>query len=307
VQSGGKITKEEHAYITALMNGEKPKSAEPAPKPVPNIIQKVPKKELVSNTKKIVKKVKAEMKAGKVSQKSVNELKKATIELKQSKETKKSAITKNEQSSNDYASGSGLSKIQKEIEKAGGPEAFFKTADTHSKGQDERKPIDSEQMSRIVGLYTNKDTFKTPYKEENGVKWYKQDNADNSIIVAKVGNKIAAYALKAADADDPKNPYTTIVAATDFKGKGIGKSTMMEFYDNYPDMIKKTGGLTPMGKEAYFKTLKTIATGHKQNMVFPGFTTSKDLDLQLESILKSIEPDVMKAIKKLNLNKNIKQ
>jgi len=45
----------------------------------------------------------------------------------------------------------------------------------------------------------------------------------------------------------------------------------------------------------------------KQNMTFPGFATSKDLDAQLESILKSIEPDVMKAIKKLNLNKNIKQ
>jgi len=45
----------------------------------------------------------------------------------------------------------------------------------------------------------------------------------------------------------------------------------------------------------------------KQNMTFPGFATSKDLDIELESILKSIEPDVMKAIKKLNLNKNIKQ
>ena len=44
----------------------------------------------------------------------------------------------------------------------------------------------------------------------------------------------------------------------------------------------------------------------KQNMAFEGFTTSKDLDLRLEEILKSIEPDVMKAIKKLNLNKNIK-
>lgn len=92
IQSGGKITKEEHAYITALMNGEKPKATEPVSKPVPVskpiAIQKVPKKELVSNTKKAVEKVKAEMKAGKVSQKSVNELKKATTELKEAKASK---------------------------------------------------------------------------------------------------------------------------------------------------------------------------------------------------------------------------
>lgn len=197
--------------------------------------------------------------------------------------------------------GKGLTKIKEEIKKAGGPEAFFKTADTHSKGQEERKPIDSKQASKIISLYTTKDTFKTPYKEENGVKWYKQDNKDTSIIVAKIGKKVAAYAIKAADSDDPENPYTTIVASTDFKGKGIGKQAMMEFYDNYPEMIKKTGGLTPMGKQAYLKTLKKIAgeNDQKQNMTLDGFSTTKDLDLQLESILKSIEPEVMAAIEKI--------
>ncbi len=38
----------------------------------------------------------------------------------------------------------------------------------------------------------------------------------------------------------------------------------------------------------------------KQNMSLDGFTTTKDLDLQLESILKSIEPAVMEAIKKVS-------
>jgi hypothetical protein len=37
----------------------------------------------------------------------------------------------------------------------------------------------------------------------------------------------------------------------------------------------------------------------KQNMTLPGFSTTKDLDLQLEGILKSIEPDVMKAVEKI--------
>lgn len=37
----------------------------------------------------------------------------------------------------------------------------------------------------------------------------------------------------------------------------------------------------------------------KQNMSLDGFTTTKDLDLQLEGILKSIEPDVMKAVEKI--------
>lgn len=38
----------------------------------------------------------------------------------------------------------------------------------------------------------------------------------------------------------------------------------------------------------------------KQNMTFDGFSTSKELDLQLESILKSIEPDVIAAIEKVD-------
>jgi len=50
-----------------------------------------------------------------------------------------------------------------------------------------------------------------------------------------------------------------LVASTDFTGKGYGKQAMLEFYDKNPDMIKKTGGLTLMGKKAYLKTLKTIA------------------------------------------------
>ena len=37
----------------------------------------------------------------------------------------------------------------------------------------------------------------------------------------------------------------------------------------------------------------------KQNMLLDGFTTTKDLDLQLEEILKSIEPEVMKAVEKI--------
>jgi hypothetical protein len=151
-------------------------------------------------------------------------------------------------------SGSGLSKIRDDIKKAGGAEKYFKTADTHSKNQEERKPIDSKQMTKIVSLYTTKDTFKTPYKEENGVKWYKTKD----MVVAKVGNKIAAYGLVSIDPDE-KEPYTTIVAATDFAGKGLGKQAMIEFYDNHPDMIKKTGGLTPMGKKAYLKVLKKIS------------------------------------------------
>lgn len=171
---------------------------------------------------------------------------------------KQEKITVSKQPPNVKA-GSGLDKIRSEIKKAGGAEKFFKTTDTHAKDQEERKPIDSEKMARIVNLYTESDTFKKPYKEENGVKWYEAKKDGNSIVIAKVGKKIAAYGLKATDPDDPKNPYTTIVASTDFTGKGYGKQAMLEFYDKNPDMIKKTGGLTPMGKKAYLKTLKTIA------------------------------------------------
>lgn len=37
----------------------------------------------------------------------------------------------------------------------------------------------------------------------------------------------------------------------------------------------------------------------KQNMSLEGFSTTKDLDLELETILKSIEPEVISAIEKV--------
>ena len=43
-----------------------------------------------------------------------------------------------------------------------------------------------------------------------------------------------------------------------------------------------------------------LDNNQKQNMSLDGFTTTKGLDLQLETILKSIEPEVMTAIKKIN-------
>jgi hypothetical protein len=254
----------------------------------------------LTNTNSVISKVKKEISLGKKpSKETIDELKSSVTELKNFKTETKLKSENEKTVPAESSSSNGLTKIKEEIKKAGGPEEFFKLADTHSKGQEERKPIDSNQASKIIGLYTNKDTFKKPYKEENGIKWYKQDNEDTSIVIAKIGKKVAAYALKASDPDDPKNPYTTIVASTDFKGKGIGKQAMLEFYNNYPEMIKKTGGLTPMGKQAYLKTLKTIASeaDQKQNMTLDGFSTTKDIDRQLETILKSIEPEVMKTLR----------
>ena len=227
IKNGGKITKAEYDFILPYINGSANKTSE-------------------STT-------------GSATAKQSKQLP-AKQETKKEKTTvnKKEKVTKQEKPL-EIKAGSGLDKIRSEIKKAGGAEKFFKTADTHAKDQEERKPIDSEKMARIVNLYTESDTFKKPYKEENGVKWYEAKKDGNSIVIAKVGKKIAAYGLKATDPDDPKNPYTTIVASTDFSGKGYGKQAMLEFYDKNPDMIKKTGGLTPMGKKAYLKTLKTIA------------------------------------------------
>jgi hypothetical protein len=227
IKNGGKITKAEYDFILPYINGSANKTSE-------------------STT-------------GSATAKQSKQLP-AKQETKKEKTTvnKKEKVTKQEKPL-EIKAGSGLDKIRSEIKKAGGAEKFFKTADTHAKDQEERKPIDSEKMARIVNLYTESDTFKKPYKEENGVKWYEAKKDGNSIVIAKVGKKIAAYGLKATDPDDPKNPYTTIVASTDFTGKGYGKQAMLEFYDKNPDMIRKTGGLTPMGKKAYLKTLKTIA------------------------------------------------
>lgn len=227
IKNGGKITKAEYDFILPYVNGSANKTS---------------KSTTGSATAKQSKQLPAKQETKK---------EKTTV-------NKKEKVTKQEKPL-EIKAGSGLDKIRSEIKKAGGAEKFFKTADIHAKDQEERKPIDSEKMARIVNLYTESDTFKKPYKEENGVKWYEAKKDGNSIVIAKVGKKIAAYGLKATDPDDPKNPYTTIVASTDFTGKGYGKQAMLEFYDKNPDMIKKTGGLTPMGKKAYLKTLKTIA------------------------------------------------
>jgi len=227
IKNGGKITKAEYDFILPYINGSANKTSE---RTAGNAIAKQSKQ---------------------LPAKQETKKEKTTV-------NKKEKVTKQEKPL-EIKAGSGLDKIRSEIKKAGGAEKFFKTADTHAKDQEERKPIDSEKMARIVNLYTESDTFKKPYKEENGVKWYEAKKDGNSIVIAKVGKKIAAYGLKATDPDDPKNPYTTIVASTDFTGKGYGKQAMLEFYDKNPDMIKKTGGLTPMGKKAYLKTLKTIA------------------------------------------------
>jgi len=227
IKNGGKITKAEYDFILPYINGSANKTSE---RTAGNAIAKQSKQ---------------------LPAKQETKKEKTTV-------NKKEKVTKQEKPL-EIKAGSGLDKIRSEIKKAGGAEKFFKTADTHAKDQEERKPIDSEKMARIVNLYTESDTFKKPYKEENGVKWYEAKKDGNSIVIAKVGKKIAAYGLKATDPDDPKNPYTTIVASTDFSGKGYGKQAMLEFYDKNPDMIKKTGGLTPMGKKAYLKTLKTIA------------------------------------------------
>lgn len=227
IKNGGKITKAEYDFILPYINGSANKTSESTTgSSTAKQSKQLPAKQEIKKEKTIV--------------------------------NKKEKVTKQENPL-DIKAGSGLDKIRSDIKKAGGAEKFFKTADTHAKDQEERKPIDSEKMARIVNLYTESDTFKKPYKEENGVKWYEAKKDGNSIVIAKVGKKIAAYGLKATDPDDPKNPYTTIVASTDFTGKGYGKQAMLEFYDKNPDMIRKTGGLTPMGKKAYLKTLKTIA------------------------------------------------
>jgi hypothetical protein len=43
----------------------------------------------------------------------------------------------------------------------------------HAKDQEERKPIDSEKMARIVNLYTESDTFKKPMGKKAYLKTLK--------------------------------------------------------------------------------------------------------------------------------------
>lgn len=147
---------------------------------------------------------------------------------------------------------SGLTKIQSQIKAAGGAEAFVESTGSKSLKQEDRKQIGSEQMGRISSLYMQKSDLKTPFKTEGSTKFYA--NKDQSMIMAKVRGKPAAYVLKAEG-------YTTIVTAKEFAGKGLGKKTMKEFYNKNPDMVKKTGGFTPAGKKAFTSVMRDIETG----------------------------------------------
>lgn len=46
-----------------------------------------------------------------------------------------------------------------------------------------------------------------------------------------------------------------------------------------------------------FHAINEEESDQKQNMTLDGFSTTKDLDRQLETILKSIEPEVMKTLR----------
>jgi hypothetical protein len=146
----------------------------------------------------------------------------------------------------------GLQQIQAQIKAAGGAEAFVESTKSKSLSQEDRKQIGSDQMGRISNLYMQKSDFKTPIKTEGSTKFYA--NKDNSMIMAKVRGKPAAYVLKAEG-------YTTIVTAKEYAGKGLGKKTMKEFYNKNPDYVTKTGGFTPAGKKAFTSVMKDIQAG----------------------------------------------
>lgn len=146
----------------------------------------------------------------------------------------------------------GLQQIQSQIIAAGGAEKFVESTKSKSLSQEDRKQISSEQMGRISNLYMQKSDFKTPIKVDGTTKFYA--NKDNSMIVAKVKGKPAAYVLKAEG-------YTTIVTAKEYTGKGLGKQTMKAFYNKNPDYVKKTGGFTPAGKKAFTSVMKDIQAG----------------------------------------------
>ena len=64
-------------------------------------------------------------------------------------------------------------------------------------------------------------------------------------------------------------------------------------FDIIPDMVSRF--ITSDVNEIAFNDAI-----QKQNMTLDGFSTTKDLDRQLETILKSIEPEVMKSLTKSN-------
>ena len=102
----------------------------------------------------------------------------------------------------------------------------------------------SVTSSDLEGMSDGYKHFKTIGK----IKFYK----DSSGIVAKINNKEVGYVTKLPNSD------TDLTVATDFQQQGIGTHLYTQFLILFPDMISKTGGLTPNGLLTFKSTLKQL-------------------------------------------------
>ena len=102
----------------------------------------------------------------------------------------------------------------------------------------------SVTSSDLEGMSDGYKHFKTIGK----IKFYK----DSSGIVAKINNKEVGYVTKLPNND------TDLTVATDFQQQGIGTHLYTQFLTLFPDMISKTGGLTPNGLLTFKSTLKQL-------------------------------------------------
>jgi len=235
---------------------------------------------LISETKKTISKIRQEQKSGKVSQESKLALKSEIEKLE--------GISKQK-------TNNGLEKIRQEIQQAGGPEKYFeKFIEPNAETLDptDFKPVTEQELNTRYSSYIPRANI---VNKEGDITFYE---LPDKTMVAKIGDNIAGYIRHYKNFVGENE--TDISVAKEHQQKGLSNKLMKVFYNKNPDAVKVPGGFTPAGKKATIRFLKDLSETQKHNESYPGFKTPTDLDKEIEKILASIEPDIIKAIKKTN-------
>lgn len=252
------------------------------------------REELIPHAEKVkglIENVKAEKAAGKVSISTYKEFKAAMDDFRNARSggnastsraeepkqeptanTKVAEQPKEETKSQYSKEYSGLKEIQDKIKSAGGADQFFK---------DSKQELHSQASMPEMSVFGIKSYFdrQKQYGQEIG-KDVIAKRGDITLRDMMDNNKNGSLAIMAGETPigyvQNHGTLTTAILANEFRGiGGIGKWAMMEFYNKNPDMITKTGGLTPNGLKAYTKTLNEIDKGYAPPKDFSDDDTQK--------------------------------
>ena len=153
------------------------------------------------------------------------------------------------------ATDPGLESIKADIQKAGGPEKYFKkevAPNAETLSQSDFSPVSSKTLTSQYGSQIK---GKTPFKTDGDIKYFQ---GNGNTVIATSGEKVVGYGKSYTNF--ARQRETDFSVAKEAQGKGIGTKLMKTFYGKNPESIKYPGGFTPAGKKAFMSMLKSVVS-----------------------------------------------